>query len=51
MTPRAIATAVLAGALALTTLTACGSASTPAASPAGGASVAATTGVAVTDPW
>lgn len=51
MTPRAIATAVLSGALALTTLTACGSASTPAASPGGGASVATTTGVAVTDPW
>ena len=51
MTPRAIAIAAAAGALALTALTACGSASTPAASPGGGSSMAATTGVAVTDPW
>lgn len=51
MTPRTSATAVLAGALALITLTACGSASTPAASPGGEASVAATAGVSVTDPW
>ena len=51
MTPRAVAIAAAVGALALTALTACGSASTPAASPGGGSSMAATTGVAVTDPW
>jgi len=51
VTPRTIAIAVAVGALAVTALTACGSASTPAASPGGGASVAATTGVEVTDPW
>jgi copper(I)-binding protein len=54
VTPRTVASAVLAAALAVTTLTtlttlaACGSASTPAGSPGGGASVAATT---VTEPW
>ncbi len=51
MTARALATAALAGALALTSLTACGTGSTPSASTSDTTSRGPSATVTVTDPW